>query len=265
MNKTVPFLLLAILFAGAAWYFFMQTPEPVQELAPPQITPVLPVPEPQSPTLPENVEVSPGPEVEPEPLPDPLPALNESDAEVKLALADITGAGADPVTEYLVMDQIISRVVASIDSLTSRQVPVHINPIRPAGDKFMIETEGENLVLSEQNFARYSGYVTLLQNMDSGSLVTFYRSYYPLFQQAWEENGGVGSFNDRLLEVIDDLQDTPDVAGPVYLFKPEAVYLFEDPELEALTAGQKVLVRMGSENASVVKEKLAEFKQQLNQ
>ena len=75
----------------------------------------------------------------------------------------------------------------------------------------------------------------------------------------------IGSFNDRLLEVIDDLQETPDVTGPVYLFKPEAVYLFEDPELEALTAGQKVLVRMGSENASVVKEKLTEFKQGLGQ
>lgn len=265
MKKTVPFLFLLILFAGGAWYFFMKTPDPVQELAPPQLAPALPAPEQQSPPLPENVEVYAETEVAPEPLPDPLPALNESDAEVKLALADITDAGAGAVAEYLVMDQIISRVVASIDSLTSRQVPVNINPIKPADDKFIIDTEGESLVLSEQNFARYDGYVDLLQTMDSDSLVTFYRSYYPLFQQAWDENGGVGSFNDRLLEVIDDLQETPDVTGPVYLFKPEAVYLFEDPELEALTAGQKVLVRMGSENASVVKEKLTEFKQGLGQ
>ncbi len=55
-----------------------------------------------------------------------------------------------------------------------------------------------------------------------------------------------GSVNDRLIEVIDNLLATPDVEGPVYLTKPEAVYLFEDPELEALTAGQKVLLRMGS-------------------
>jgi hypothetical protein len=52
----------------------------------------------------------------------------------------------------------------------------------------------------------------------------------------------------------------PDVPGPIYLTKPEAVYIFEDPDLEAMTAGQKVLVRMGSVNAEVVKEKLTEIK-----
>ncbi len=100
--------------------------------------------------------------------------------------------------------------------------------------------------------------------MDTDSVMKFYRRYAPLFQQAWEENGGAGSFNDRLLEVLDNLLSTPDVPGPVYLTKPEAVYLFEDPELEAMTAGQKVLVRMGSANAAVVKEKLAELRAELS-
>jgi hypothetical protein len=143
-------------------------------------------------------------------------------------------------------------------------VPVNINPIKSADDKFIVETEGENLVLSPQNYARYDGYVALLKDMDGDSMVMFYRQYYPLFQQAWEENGGQGSFDDRLFEVIDNLLATPDLSGPVYLFKPEAVYLFEDPELEAMTAGQKVLVRMGSANAEVVKQKLVEFRATLS-
>jgi hypothetical protein len=84
-----------------------------------------------------------------------------------------------------------------------------------------------------------------------------------LFQIAWEENGGQGQFNDRLLEVINHLLQTPDVPGPIQLTKYEAVYLFEDPELEAMTAGQKILVRMGSANAELVKEKLLELKDKL--
>ena len=56
---------------------------------------------------------------------------------------------------------------------------------------------------------------------------------------------------------------TPDVDGDIYLVKPEAVYLFEDPELEALTAGQKILLRMGPENAMAVKEKLREIRRLL--
>jgi len=261
MKKAIPFLLLFLLFAGAAWYSLTRTPEPVDELPLPQPASDAPATVESSPAVIDESEVSPAYEPEPAPPPEPLPSLGESDPEVTRVLADI--AGDDNLIEYIVPDQLVSRLVASIDSLTSRQVPVHINPVRPVGDQFIAEKDGEKLVLSPQNYDRYDAYVSLLKNMDSDSMVQFYRRYYPLFQQAWEQNGGTGSFNDRLFEVVDDLMATPDVTGPVYLTKPEAVYLYEDPQLEALTAGQKVLVRMGAENAALVKNKLAEIKAEL--
>jgi len=260
MNKAVPVIVLVLLFGAAAWYFLTKPPEAVHELPPPEIAPAQTVTEQPLP-VPETTVVEDVPEAEPEVVLQPLPALSESDTEVTQALADI--AGSARLADYLVVDQLISRAVASIDSLTSRQVPVHISPVRPAGDKFIVETDGEKLVLSPENFARYDGYIALLREMDSEALVAFYRRYYSLFQQAWEQNGGEGSFNDRLAEVIDNLLQTPEPSEPVYLVKPEAVYLYEDPELEALTAGQKVLVRMGSANAAVVKEKLKAFKAEM--
>ena len=48
MKKAVPFLLLIILFAVAAWYSFIKQPDPVHELPPPEIS------------LTEPVEVEPG-------------------------------------------------------------------------------------------------------------------------------------------------------------------------------------------------------------
>jgi len=259
MKKTVPILLLVILFAAAAWYSFVKEPEPISELTPPQLPADTPVDVQQAEPQLEDVVA----QVEPEIIPDPLPLLNESDPEITRALAEITGA--DPLAEYLVKSEAISRMVATVDALTSRQVPAQINPIKPAGGKFVTEKDGESIIMSADNFARYDGYVTLLQNVDSDALAALYQHYYPLIQQAWEQNGGEGSLNERLLEVIDHLLQTPDVPGPVYLTKPEAVYLFEDPELEAMTAGQKILVRMGSANAAVVKEKLLELSTELNQ
>jgi len=262
MKKAVPVVVLVLLFGGAAWWSLTKTPEPVDELPPPQITPVQPAAEQPQPAPEETVVIS-ETGVEPEVVPEPLPELAESDAEVTQDLADI--ASTARLADYLLGDQVISRAVASIDSLTSRQVPVHINPVRPAEDKFIVETEGDKTILGEQNFDRYDDYVALLQDMDTGQLVAFYRHYYPLFQQAWEQNGGQGSFDDRLVAVIDNLLAAPDPAGPIYLVKPEAVYLYEDPQLEAMTAGQKILVRMGSANAAVVKEKLAAIKAALTQ
>jgi len=257
MKKAVPVIVLVLLFGGAAWWFLTRSPEPVPELPPPQVTAVQPAAEQPEPA-PEDTLVISETEVEPEAAPQPLPELADSDAEVTQELADI--AGTARIADYLLNDQVVSRAVASIDSLTSRQVPVHINPVKPADDKFIVETEGDKTVLSEANFARYDDYVALLRDMDTGQLMAFYHHYSPLFQQAWEQNGGQGSFDDRLVEVIDNLLATPDPAGPVYLVKPEAVYLYEDPQLEAMTAGQKILVRMGSANAAVVKEKLAALK-----
>lgn len=257
MKKAVPIIVLVLLFGGAAWWSLTKSPEPVHELPPPPVTPAQPGAEQPQPA-PEDTVVISETEVEPEVAPEPLPELADSDAEVTQDLADI--AGTARIADYLLVDQVISRAVASIDSLTSRQVPVHINPVIPAEDKFAVETEGDKTVLSEANFARYDGYIEMLQEMDTGALVAFYDRYYPLFQQAWEQNGGQGSFNDRVLAVIDNLLATPDPAGPIYLVKPEAVYLYEDPQLEAMTAGQKILVRMGSANAAVVKEKLAALK-----
>ena len=258
MKKTIPFLLLIILFAVATWYSFIKEPDPIHELPPPLLPSSMPAQEQQAGSEDEGIAVYPDP-VE---IQAPLPPLNESDPGIIQALAEITEA--DSLAEYLVKSQVVSRLMATIDSLTSRQVPAQINPVKPADGVFVVDTEGEKIIMSAENFARYDGYVALVQNVNPDALVAFYQLYSPLFQEAWEGNGGEGSFNDRLFVVIDQLLETPDIPGPIYLTKPEAVYLFEDPELEAMTAGQKILVRMGSTNAAVVKEKLLEVSTKLS-
>lgn len=256
MKKLVPILLLIFLFAGAAWYSLTKETDPIDVVLPPQLPPAAPVIREQPVQQAEEIIDY----VEPEPV-DPLPPLNESDAAIKQDLAEIVGA--DPLAEYLVKNQAISRLVAMVDSLTSRQVPPQTNPVKTAEGKFIVETEGDSVTMSTQNFARYDGFVKLLQYANTDALLALYQHYSPLFQIAFEENGGQGQFNDRLLEVIDHLLETPDVPGPVNLTRYEAVYLYEEPALEALTAGQKILLRMGSVNAELVKEKLTELKNKL--
>jgi len=255
MNKTIPLLIMIALFGAAGWYFFTARPSAVHELPPPAVAPVE-----QPAAAPEPAAAEPA-AAEEVPAATPLPELEASDDAVKQALDDISGDAS--VSAFVVKNNVISRLVAAVDSLTGRQVPRGVNPLRAVDGSFEVENEGDRIVMSPANFARYSGYVDALQEMDSGKLVAFYHRYYPLIQRAWEENGGDGSFDARLLEVIDSLLQTPEVTEPVYLVKPEAVYVFEDPELEALTAGQKILIRMGGANAAIVKDKLEAFSRDL--
>mgnify|MGYP001813354037 CR=1 FL=1 len=252
MKKTIPILLLILFFVAAAWYSLTREPDPIHEIPPPSVvlepaveeTPVDPWPE------------EPVPEEEPEPA--PLPDLDESDEWIERELEAITGS--DDLVQFLVKDQLVSRLVAAVDTLDSRQVPAQVIPVKSPEGKFKAGSSGEKAVLGGDNFVRYDGHVGLLQQLDSAALVGIYKYYYPLFQQAWEDNGGEGSFNDRFLEIIDHLLETPEVNSEIELVKPEAVYLYEDPELEALSAGQKILLRMGPDNAALVKAKLTELR-----
>jgi hypothetical protein len=99
--------------------------------------------------------------------------------------------------------------------------------------------------------------VQLLGTVDTQRLITTYVRYYPLFQESYENLGHPPKyFNDRVVAVIDLLLETPEVKDPIRLAQPGVQYEFADPKLEALSAGQKILIRMGSQNAQVVKGKL---------
>jgi hypothetical protein len=92
-------------------------------------------------------------------------------------------------------------------------------------------------------------------------LSALYIHYYPLFQQSYQNLGYPnGYFNDRLVEVIDSLLATPDPKEPVELVRPNVMYIYADPALEKRPAGQKLLIRMGPENAKVIKAKLTELR-----
>ena len=212
---------------------------------------------------------------EPEPVAEaePLPPLGDSDSLVLESLNDLLGEPA--VMQLVLGEDVISHVVASVDALTSRQVPGQIMAVQNLGgefevsadlqpDRLILNAEGDPIPqfnLESRNFQRYAGQVELFEAVNKGDLFALYQRFSPLFDQAWADLGyPKGSFDERLLVVIDNLLATPHVQAPIRLIKPEAFYLFADPDLEALPAGQKVLLRMGSTNAGRVKAKLQEIR-----
>jgi hypothetical protein len=115
--------------------------------------------------------------------------------------------------------------------------------------------------LNPQNFARYQPMVAVIGKLDMRQLAAVYIRFYPLFQQAYQDLGYPnGYFNDRLVQVIDILLATPQPTGPIALVRPNVMYVFADPALEARPAGQKLLIRMGPDNAAVIKTKLGELR-----
>ena len=55
----------------------------------------------------------------------------------------------------------------------------------------------------------------------------------------------------------------PEPKLPVYVSQPRIMFEFVDPDLEELSAGQKILVRVGIDNELRLKAKLREIRKSL--
>lgn len=189
----------------------------------------------------------------------PLPSLAQSDAPMQQALTGLMGA--QPVQQYVRPEMIVRHIVVTVDNLSRKRAAVQLWPVKPVAGQFMIHGDDQHATIDPADYQRYTAYVQLLQMVDTKQLSELYFHFYPLFQQAYQNLGYPnGYFNDRLVETIDNLLQTPDVKGDVALVRPNVMYQYADPNLESLSAGQKVLLRMGPDNEAAVKAKLQEIK-----
>jgi len=189
----------------------------------------------------------------------PLPDLADSDAPLRDALAQLSGA--DAVKAYVVPEDVIRRIVVTIDNMPRQKIAVDKRPTTAIGGSFAANGDELHATLNQQNFERYKPLVAVISKLDMQQLGAVYIRFYPLFQQAYQNLGYPnGYFNDRLVEVIDAMLATPEPKGPIQLVRPNVMYLYADPALEARPAGQKLLIRMGPENAQAVKAKLTELR-----
>lgn len=189
----------------------------------------------------------------------PLPGLDESDEYFKLELTDLFG---EQFGMLIAGPRIVERVVATVDNLPRSHVAERIRPVTGLTDPFVADPEGGDLfAISEESYRRYDVLVGLIEASDVDELADLYRRYYPLFQKAYVELGYPNSyFNDRLVEAIDDMLATPELSGKILLVRPHVLYRFQNPNLEARSSGQKLLLRMGNENAAKIKAKLQELR-----
>jgi hypothetical protein len=279
--KNILIVLAVLVLGGLVYYFLVMRPSATE--AEPQSSVLIEQPPAIPPVAVERPDAQPfesqtggGEPFDAALEPEPLPALADSDPVVLESLSGLVGESA--VTRHVVTENIVPRVVATIDALTGRRVPASLLPLlspestlqvsedtSPVGPKTTPEGYPiREYLVDPANYERYTAYVALLESMNTDELLAGYQRYQPWFQQAYVELGyPEGDFNARLLAVIDHLLDAPDVTEPPRLVKPEAYFLFADPQLEALTAGQKLMIRMGSSNAHRVKVKLAEFREAL--
>jgi hypothetical protein len=260
----VAFVVLLAIGGGVLWWRHRALPVVPTPGPPPVLAPAAPPAAPPPPPAPAIRH----------PLPSAaaggLPSLDGSDAYVENALVELLGR--KKVREFLHLDGVVRRFVATVNNLATDDASASLWPVKTTPGRFETEAGGGGTVIAARNAERYAAFVHFAEGIDARHAVALYVRLYPLLQQAYEDLGYPGKYlNDRVVEVIDNLLATPAPAGPLAVKRFIAdggppgggLFVYEDPALEASTAGQKILLRMGTQNAAVLTAKLREIRAQL--
>lgn len=237
------------------------TPPPVQKTASaqPKPEPVVEEAEPE----PEPIEVvaEPEPEIIPEPEPEPL---DLSDAAVKTALIALSEMPV--LAEVLVDDDLLRRFVVFTNNLAEQELTENHHFLRIPKGQFRIYRQAGKEWIDAASYKRYSGYADALDSIDTSNLIALYNQYKPALDEIYLQVGDPDdAFDDRLLDAINHLLDTPEIPVPVEVYSDSVMYKYRNERIESLTAPQKQLLRTGPENMRQIKAKLREIKEALGQ
>ena len=201
----------------------------------------------------------------------PVHNLDDADPLMREQLAQLLSRR--DVLDFFQLDGVVRRIVVTVDNLGRPQAPARIWPVNPTPGRFTTDKRADGIeTIHPDNSRRYAPWVRMIESVDVERAFQAYRRLYPLFQQAYEELGYPGRyFNDRLVQVLDLLIATPvhdeplavtlvEVKGPVRSLRPWVRYEFADPALASLSAGQRMLLRMGPDHQRRLQARMQEIR-----
>ncbi|WOT04930.1 DUF3014 domain-containing protein [Shewanella youngdeokensis] len=262
---------VALISAGG--YYYLSSNDKSEE--PQVITPVVvpdPLPEQPLETVanlpePEPEVVEPAvvelPEVTPEPEAEPLPTLADSDAYIHQKTIDIAdGMAIEPL---LIEENVIRQFVVFVDNLAQGELARKVSPLKAPNNRFTVSDIANKTYVDPDSYHRYDLYADFLTSLNEEQLAKTYSELTPLLNEAFHELGyDSTSFDERVQEAIAVMLGAPIIEQPIELDGVSVNYQFVDPKLEALPDAQKLMVRMGPENARKIKAALRRLQKHLD-
>ncbi len=216
-----------------------------------------PEPEPE-PVAAPAVEAPPPPAPEPEIAPVVLPPLDDSDAALR---SMIEGLSAHPrLGDAIDVEGLARAFVSAVVAIANGESPRGmIDHLEPAEGFDIAEREGR-VVIDPASFERYTWITGVFSSLDATAAAELYGQVEPLLDEAYRELGYPdGRFREALDMAMNRLASTPVPEGYVEVRRGNVLWEFRDPALEALSAPQKHLLRMGPANARLVQTKIREI------
>lgn len=207
-------------------------------------------PEPAAEPIPGPVQLS-----AVEPVPEPTLDRDGSDAQLRQAGQTLS---SDPAwARWLSAGDLARRLAAAASAVAEGESPREpLSMLAPEGS-FSVVGDGEVARIAPASFARYEPVARVLASIDPNAAATAWGIVAPTVRRAWQEIGRPGSrVEDALTAAIERMVSVPVPTSPLKVRARGAIWVFDDPALEALPPAEKHLLRMGPENQRRVQTSL---------
>ncbi len=191
--------------------------------------------------------------------PDPVD-LNQVDSEIRAELEIVL---SPQQFERVAGESLVERMVATLNSLDGEAVPLRFRPLQHVPG--LPKLDQDALALPDDPDPRYAPYRAMFDQIDNVFLVEWFDRHENALEQAWQALGEERrlSFRQRAIEVLDHLAEFELPGQRPALERPEVLYTYADPSLEALSWGRKILIRIGPAHAGAVQARLADLARRL--
>src|SRR5579864_2411593 len=190
------------------------------------------------------------------PEPYDVPPLDQSDTFVRQMFEQISHHPT--VLAWLATRNLIRTFTVSVLNIADGASPApHLAALHPSARFTVVQRDGAAYI-DPGTYDRYTVLADGVRSIDVQAAARVYATLKPRINEAYRDLGYPGqSFDGVLQRAIVALLDTPTIDGPIRLRpKGGTGYRYDDERLEQLTAAQKQLLRMGPQNARLVKEAL---------
>ena len=256
---TLAVIVAALGLAALGWFLSPKS----EEVAEPPVAIV--EPEPIVPAVPEVVEVI---EVKPEPVAseaitpvivEPPITADTADEEARLVVNSLNAG--KPAAQFVAGDYVVERAVALTDNLRRGEVPYTLIPVSRPKQAFKVLDDGLRVTIHPDSFERYDPFAQWIDGIDAEALVATYRTFSAVAADALSAMGVADMNMDEVaVAAVTEVISVPNVDLSAELMKQEANWVYVDPELEAMPALHKQIVRMGPINMELVQSKAREIR-----
>ncbi len=210
----------------------------------------------------------------PEPSPAPEPAAEAPEAWELPSLAESDDFLRDVATrlsshpewlQWIATDDLVRRFVAAVDEVARGEVPTSQLGFLIPKRGFTPASSGGQVYLGADSQRRYTRLTAVVSGLDAEGAADLYSRLRPLVQDAYRELGYPNAdFDAVLAKAVKRVLEAPDLEGSAELVPALRSYKYADPRLEALPPVQKLMLRLGPDNARIVKSKLREIARELD-